>query len=391
MDTTVAVIEKLAELVRLASVSSLESSLDRSNVAVASRIAEYANDLGAKVDLLELGAPYPGKVNVVATWGRGEDALILSGHTDTVPAGTSGWNTDPYQLKNDGRCLYGLGACDMKSFFSLAFAAIEMLGGKALSEKLKRPIVLIGTANEECDMAGARALLDSFESSQVRLGRYAIIGEPTRGVPIRMHKGVAFSEITLRGKSGHSSMPHTGLNALAGMRQVLGELQKIEGEIETVRHSGFAPPYSTINLGRIEGGDAPNRICESCTLQFDTRIVPGMAPEPFFADLDARVLQIAKAGGFVATSRRITSTVAPFETASKSAIVQAVEELTGAQSTSVPFATEGPFFSEMGIETVVFGPGDIAVAHQPNEHLEIATLAPYVDKLARLIQTFTLE
>lgn len=380
----------LEQLVAIPSTSSLSPAIDRSNTQLVAWLADRLASLGATVELLAVPG-HPGKQNIVATLGRGDDALILSGHTDTVPFDFELWQSDPFKLTERNASWYGLGACDMKGFFAYLIAALELLGGRQVGARLRRPIVIVGTANEECDMAGARALLEHFAARPSRLGKHAIIGEPTGGTPIRMHKGVAFSELVIQGRAGHSSMPDSGLNAISVMQDALHHLDTVAEGLKKLSAPGFTPPYATMNLGIISGGDAANRICGSCTLQYDTRLIPGTDAQAFFAQLDGELVNIARQRGATAIARRVTETLPAFETSAHADIVRVAEELTGTQASSVPFATEGPFFNTMGLQTLIWGAGDISVAHQANEHIHIATIEPYVRKLAAAIARFCLD
>ena len=111
----------------------------------------------------------------------------------------------------------------MKGFFALVLEALRDIDLR----RLKNPLVLLATANEESDMCGARALLETHE----QLGRHAVIGEPTGLRPVRLHKGIAMEAIRLRGRSGHSSDPALGINALDGMHLALDVLpKKLQGK-----------------------------------------------------------------------------------------------------------------------------------------------------------------
>ena len=242
----------IGQLVATPSVSSPDARFDQSNRGVVDLVAEWAEELGFSVRIEAL----PGeshKANLIATLGEGDDGLVLSGHTDTVPYDAERWTDDPFELtERDGK-LFGLGTADMKGFFAAALHAIS----RFRPEELRRPITLLGTADEESTMDGARALAEAGE----RFGRYAIIGEPTGLRPIRKHKGVFYVQVTVGGKAGHASNPALGVNAIDGLERVLPALQAWrdaigaryrddEFEVPTPRYSD--PNFFQINYYDVE-------------------------------------------------------------------------------------------------------------------------------------------
>lgn len=356
----------LRELVAMPSTSSPDPAWDRSNRAVAERIADWAESIGFDVELRPLpGAPE--KVNLVARLGAGEGGLVLSGHTDTVPYDESGWDTEPLEAVEKDGALYGLGTADMKGFFASALHAVAGID----RAKLARPLVLLGTADEESGMDGIRALV----ASEPNLGAHAVIGEPTGLAPKRMHKGVMMERVTVEGRSGHASDPSLGRSALDGMVEVATELLALREELaERYRDEAFSVPHPTLNLGRIAGGDSPNRICGHCALDLDLRILPGMVVSEVRAAIERRVRAVVGRRGLEGRVEPLVPPVPPFETPLDALIARVAVEVAGAPLGSVLFGTEGPFLNAAGVTTVVLGPGSISVAHQPNEHVHLADL-----------------
>ena len=370
-------VEMLRDLVAAPSISSARPELDQGNRKVVDLLAGWAEGLGMAVEVLPVPG-HPDKANLIATLGSGPGGLVLAGHADTVPCNPNRWRSDPFTLEErDGR-LYGLGTTDMKGFFPLALQALSEVNPADLHE----PLILLATADEESTMSGARALVDAGRPQ----ARHAIIGEPTGMRPVRAHKGIMMEAVRVVGRSGHSSDPAYGNSALEGMQRVLTELLAWRDELQH-RHTSpaFRVPVPTMNLGAIRGGDAPNRICGECEVQFDLRPLPGMEPEALRRELRQR-LEAALAGtGLELQVETLFPGTAPMETDPGAAIVQAAEELTGHPAESVAFGTEGPYLSELGVETVILGPGDITEAHQPDEFLAVDRLGPYTDLLRALI------
>lgn len=370
--------EMLAALVAAPSVSSTRADLDQGNRAVVDLLAGWCEALGLTVEVMSL-PDQPGKANLIATLGDGPGGLVLAGHTDTVPCDPQLWHSDPFTLdERDGR-LYGLGTADMKGFFPLALEAVRTFRAGDLTE----PVTLLATADEESSMSGARALV---ETGRPR-ARHAVIGEPTGLRPVRAHKGIMMESIHLRGRSGHSSDPAHGVNALEGMHRVIGALMAWREELQGHHHNpAFRVSHPTLNLGHIRGGDSPNRICGECELHIDLRPLPGMEPETLRAELRRRVEAAVSNAGLAVAVTPLFSGTAPMETAADAAVVRAAETLTGAPAEAVAFGTEGPYLAALGMDPIILGPGDIAQAHQPDEYLAADRLQPTVDILRGLIR-----
>lgn len=376
---------RIRALIALPTVSCTDPRHDQSNLPVIHLLAEWLEAVGFRAEVMPVG---DGKANLVATFGGPADqpgGLVLSGHTDTVPCDPGLWTSDPFRAtERDGR-IYGLGSCDMKGFFSLAIEAALRYEAQAY----RRPLVILATADEESSMSGARALL----AENRRLGRQAVIGEPTGLKPIRLHKGVMMEAITVKGRAGHSSDPALGANALDGMHAVISELLAFRAELKAKhRHPAFKVDYPTLNLGSIHGGDNPNRICGCCETQIDIRPLPGMDLEELHQVLANRLAPVlAGHPGLSLELRRLFAGLPPFETPAGAGIVRACEEFTGQGSDAVAFGTEAPFLSQLGMDTVVMGPGYIDQAHQPDEYLPLDHIAPGVEVLGRLIERFCLH
>lgn len=364
----------LSRLISSSSISSPDQSVDEDNREVIACLAEFAEHAGFSVELQELAG---GKQNLIARKGSGTKGLVLSGHSDTVPFNRERWDSDPLELsRRDGK-LFGRGTADMKGFFAAALAAAMRFD----EHTLKRPLMLVATADEESTMDGARALDKSmFESCSV-----AVIGEPTGLVPVSAHKGILMEEVVLRGKSGHSSNPALGVSALDGMRHVLSALGELRSEFEATRDKRFEVPHATLNLGRIVGGDSPNRICSECTLSFDVRMLPGTNVEQLRALLRERLMNSGFDERLEFELYSLAEAIGAFSTADAGRGIDALTARTGQKPISVMFCTEAPFFSALGLETIVCGGGDIAVAHQPNEFITESALHASTELYAGLI------
>lgn len=376
---------QIRALVALPSVSSAHPGFDQGNLAVIHLLADWLDSLGFSVAVTEVS---PGKANLLASLGGGGAAgegLVLSGHTDTVPFDEGRWSCDPFGgAERDGR-LYGLGSCDMKAFFAIAIEAARGFD----AQSLRKPLTLLATADEESSMSGARHLL----AQGLRPGRYAVIGEPTGLKPIRMHKGVMMESLRVHGRSGHSSDPALGANAIEGMHRVIAELLAWRTELQAKHHNPmFKVAGPTLNLGSIHGGDNPNRICGLCETQIDIRPLPGMDLDELRQAMAERLAgALVDFPGLRLEAGPMFGGLPAFETAADAPLVRACEALSGAAAEAVAFGTEAPFLSQLGMETVVFGAGSIAQAHQPDEYLELAQIPPMVAALRGLIGRFCVE
>lgn len=374
--------EMLRTLIGTPSVSSVKPDWDQSNRPVLEPLADWLAAAGFKVEWLEIPG-HSDKANLLGTLGSGPGGLVLAGHSDTVPYDAALWQHDPLRLTEDGGRLYGLGTADMKSFLGLAIEAARGLDGA----QLKHPLMILATADEESAMHGARALVAAGRP----LGRYAVIGEPTGLRPVRAHKGVMGEAIRLVGRSGHASDPSLGNNAIEGMHAVLTALLSWRDELKQAhRDPAFRVAWPTINCGHIHGGDNFNRICGQCELHIDIRPLPGQEPDDLRATLRRRVADAAEPRGLAWEVEPLFPSIPPADTPGTAAIVRAGEELTGHAAEAVSFGTEAPFFAQLGMETMVLGPGDVDQAHQPDEYLAIERIEPMLGMLRGLIRRFCL-
>lgn len=376
-------LDEIAALIAIPSVSSTVVERDMPNRPIIEHLAGRLESGGYRVQIHDVDCDR-GKANLVATVGRGEGGLVVAGHTDTVPCDPELWDSDPFVMSQRGDRIYGLGTCDMKSFFALVLVAAS----EFTARELRRPLTVVATADEETSMAGARALA----AAGVALAGQAVIGEPTGLRPVRAHKGILMERIRVQGRGGHSSDPRLGANAIEGMQRVLASLLAWRTELQQLhRDPGFDVPFPTLNQGRICGGDNPNRICGACEVDLDLRLLPGMALDSFRRQLRERAAAALAGSGCELDCQPLFAGVEPLDTPAHASIVRAAEVLTGASAQAVAFATEGPFFRQLGADVLVLGPGSVAQAHQPNEYLELARLQPMLDLLRQLIRRFCCE
>ncbi|MCP4331909.1 MAG: acetylornithine deacetylase [Gammaproteobacteria bacterium] len=373
--------EMIAQLIATPSVSCVHADMDMSNRGVIEQLAQWCENLGFNVEIQAIDER---KFNLIARAGSGSDGLVLSGHSDTVPCDPKLWSSDPFCAEERNERIYGLGSCDMKSFLALALDASSRVN----LDKLKHPLTLVATADEESTMKGARLIANNGR----KLGSFCVIGEPTDLSPIRQHKGNLTMSIEFLGQSGHASDPSLGNNALEGMYQFLTALFAYRDTIQKrYNDPAFTIPTPTMNLGHIHGGDNSNRICGTCTLLIDIRFLPAMTFETLKADLEQMADEVAEARGLGVVKQIFGDGLPAMDTDEASEIAQYLTHITGKKTGSVGFGTEAPYFNAMQTETIVIGPGSINQAHQPDEFLPIAQIDPTVKMLEGLIERFCLS
>jgi acetylornithine deacetylase len=378
--------QSLTQLIACASISSTQPSWDQGNSEVIQLLATWFEQLDFKVDVKKV----PGtdnKFNLLAKLGSGEGGLLLAGHSDTVPFDESRWQSDPMRVIDKDNRFYGLGTCDMKGFFAFILQVCKGLNGK----KLKKPLYILATADEETTMAGARF----FAESQAIKPDVAIIGEPTNLVPVIMHKGHMSHRISVQGQSGHSSKPSLGVNAIEIMYQVIGELIDLKEKFNlNYKNEAFDVPAPTLNMGAIKGGDNANRICGHCDLDIDLRSLPGMSDDELLHWLSETLKPLAEKYPARISFEELHPSSPSFEQAKDAkddnCLVGIAEEISGHTCCAVNYATEAPFIQQLGCQTIVLGPGSIDQAHQPNEFLAHTEIEKTDKLLVEMIHRYCL-
>ncbi|QIW16612.1 acetylornithine deacetylase [Pasteurellaceae bacterium RH1A] len=374
-------LNRYQELIAIPSISSLRAEYDQSNKPLIDLLANWLADLGFRTEVLPLEGSR-NKYNLLATYGEGEGGLLLAGHTDTVPFDEGRWTFDPFKLTEKGGKLYGLGTADMKGFFAFVVDVVSQLD----LSKLTKPLRILATADEETTMLGAR----TFSATSHIRPACAIIGEPTSLKPIRAHKGHLGEAVRITGRTGHSSDPDRGVNAIELMHEAIGHLSQLKQDLRAKYHNPlFQIPHPTMNFGSIHGGDAVNRICACCELQLDIRPLPGLALQDLWGMLDESLKPLLDKWGDLIDIRHLHAGIPGYECEHSAQIVQVVEKLLGEKCEAVNYCTEAPFIQTL-CPTLVLGPGSIEQAHQPDEYLDMNFIAPTQALLRELIQHFCL-
>jgi len=337
------------------------------------------------------------RVNLFATLkakkSNGKKPIILSGHTDVVPVSKS-WSTDPFKATIKGNKLYGRGACDMKGFIActLAYAPIYS------KTNLDRDIHFSFTFDEETACQGAPILIEELKKKGIKDG-ICIIGEPTNMKIIDAHKGCYEYTTYFEGLAGHSSAPHKGVSAVEYAARYVNKLIELRQKLidRAPKDSIFDPPYSTLQIGGVFGGIAHNVIADKCHVNWETR--PVVKEDGVFlnSELDKYANEVLlpemrKIYPNSSIKKKIIGEIIGFDRDTKSDACELVSSLTGDNSREVvSFGTEAGLFQEIGISTVVCGPGSIEQAHKIDEYIVLDELKKCLDLLEGIKKESTIN
>ena len=332
------------------------------------------------------------RVNLFATIGPGvTDGIVLSGHTDVVPASMAGWTADPFTMRKDNGRLYGRGAVDMKGFLAMVLAMVPAF--KAVEDQLRVPVHIAFTFDEEVGCFGSEQI-PAFLKQHGIAPEMAIIGEPTEMRPFIGHKGGMELTTIVRGTAGHASKPAGTVNAIYYAAKFVEMVNKVAAEkmANPDPSSPFDPPYTSLSVGQITGGEARNVIPDDCRIEWEIRPIPGDDPHITLTrirdfvetDLVPEMQKIAPEAGVDIV---VISDVPAMEARPQSIAANLIARLwTNEMPGVVSFGTDGAYFQQAGMETIVFGPGGMAQMHQPDEYIEEKAISDGLAFLDRLLQ-----
>ncbi len=344
-------------------------------------LIEYVRDLlaGKGIESLIVKDETGKKANLFASTGpRQQPGVLLSGHTDVVPAAGQAWTVPPFEATvRDGR-IYGRGTCDMKGFIALAIDAML----DAADMTLSRPLQLALSHDEEIGCVGVRRLLDVLHLAPLR-PFLCVVGEPTLMQFAIGHKGKSSYRTYCRGQEAHSSLAPRAVNAIHLASDFIAELRKSQVLVEQqgARDEGYDIPYSTVHIGRIDGGKALNIVPNLCTLEFEYRNLPGDDPDLLLAQLRERaevlVREARQLSGVADIEIEIMNEYPALETHPSVEAVRLLHSFAepGTQHIKVSYGTEGGLFAgRLNVPVVVCGPGSIEQAHKPDEFIEVSQM-----------------
>ena len=316
------------------------------------------------------------RVNLFATLkakkSNGKEPIILSGHTDVVPV-SKGWSTDPFvaEIKNDK--LYGRGSCDMKGFLACSLAFADIFSKSNLS----RDIHFSLTFDEETACVGAPLLIKELKKRKIT-NCICIFGYPTKMKIIDSHKACYEYTTFFEGLAGHSSKPDEGVNAAEYASRYVNKLMSLRNDLKNREpdNSIFTPPYSTLSIGGIFGGIAHNVIADKCHVNWETRPVSKQDGIFLNNEIDnyanELLIEMKKKYPNASIRKKIIGEIIGFDRIKDSKACEFVSSITGDNKREVvSFGTEAGLFQEIGISTVVCGPGSIEQAHTIDEFIEL--------------------
>lgn len=317
--------------------------------------------------------------------------VILSGHTDVVPVEGQAWDTDPFILtdKGDGR-LYGRGSCDMKGFIACCLAALPAM----VEADLNKPIYFAFSYDEEIGCLSAPDLIRDIQSTYAEQPKYALIGEPSMMRPTIGQKGICVLETKVNGSAGHSSRIKQEVSAIHESARLILWLENKMNELIAAGRMDerFMPPHSSLHVGMIESGIAPNVIADQATFYWDVRTIPQDDVYAILEEFDVyckgreAALQSTFSGFKIETIQHHPP-VPPLDTAADQSIVELVKHIAhNDQLDAVSYAAEAGQFAEGGYESIICGPGSIAQAHRANEFIDKEQLVLGVNMLQALIR-----
>lgn len=336
----------------------------RTEALCAGWVGAYLRGLGAEVTLDGFA---PDRPNVIARIENGPGQVFaFNTHMDVVPAG-DGWPADPFTLRRDGTSLIGRGACDAKGSLAAMLGAIAELAAER--EKWSGTLLGIFVADEEASSRGAKHLVGQRPAID-----FVVVGEPSGNAPIIAHKGSLRPLVRVQGRTAHSGTPDLGVNAIFQAGRLLPRVEALHAALKTRRHALVGSPSLTVT--RASAGVADNIVPDACDLLLDRRLVPGESAQDALAEIQALL-----GDGIDAEIVELRPTTGgPAETAPDHPVVQAAMAAARAHGVADPTpigfqgACDFVHFRTLGAEGVVLGPGDLRVAHKPEEFVPEAEL-----------------
>ncbi|MDC3091021.1 acetylornithine deacetylase [Rickettsiales bacterium] len=358
-------IEKLiAKLISYKTISESE------NISLLNFITEYLDSYNVSSKIIN---KTNNRANLYARLGPNvSGGIMFSGHTDVVPVEGQKWNSDPFKLKKSGDRLYGRGTSDMKSFIAIVLSLVPEI----VKLNLKRPIDFMFSFDEEIGCVGIQKAIPFIEKIKYKPAS-CIVGEPTEMKVINQHKGKKNFLVIFNGIESHSSLVDKGVNTINYAAKFICFLKSIEEELKKSENldKSFSPPYTSINVGIIDGGIALNIIPKECKVEFEIRDLPNTDSKEIitkikkflFSNLEKEMKKENKA---CSISFHVTNNFPPLKTNQTDSLINlCLRSLNSNNIGSVSFGTEAGVFDKIGIETIVCGPGSINQAHKPDEYI----------------------
>jgi len=305
--------------------------------------------------------------------------LIFACHLDVVPPGDKPWQTPPFEATEKDGKIFGRGSCDMKiGTAAIAAAAAQLVDS---GTQLKGDLIITATAGEETDSCGIIKFYENFKD-KISTPAGIILPEPTNFEIVTGHRGVCWLKITTLGKTAHGSMPHLGINAISSMTKLLKELENFDFAAKD--HPLFGKPSMSIN--QIHAGNATNVIPDSCFIELDIRITPNQNSKEIINKISDIIKTIKADNPDFDAKIEPLRIIDAINTDPDCDFVKNICSITDTDQTRVVgYTTDGPVLTKFGAPLIVFGPGDSALAHQPDEYVETKDLTTAVDTYKKII------
>ncbi len=349
-------------------------------------LAFRLEDAGARVEIMHDDSGR--KANLFATLGPAIDGgIVLSGHSDVVPVSDQDWTSNPFEMVERDGHLYGRGTCDMKGFIAACLAMAPTFAQQVRA----RPLHFAFTYDEETGCIGAGHLAESLKERNLKPS-LAIIGEPTSMRIIEGHKGCYEYSTRFQGLEGHGSNPDLGVNAVEYAVRYVARLLELLDQLQAraPEDSRFDPPWTTLNIGALNGGSVHNVIPPKAQIDWEMRPVQA-ADARFVKDTlrsycdDVLLPAMRRVHPKASIETEVIGEVAGLIPTDSNEALRIVAELTGANSADVvPFGTEAGIFQTLGMDVVVCGPGSIEQAHKADEYLAVEQLDQCLTMLEKL-------
>lgn len=378
MTATLSILEKLV---------SFDTTSSKSNLGLVGYVEEFLKLRGFTVHRITDATG--DKAGLFAETGASGDGVLLSAHTDVVPVAGQHWTVNPFQLTRERDRAYGRGTTDMKGFIASTLA----LADRASQKKLREPLKIVLSYDEEVGCVGIQRMMESL-APMLGQPRACIVGEPTEMQVAIGHKGKAALRAACFGQSGHSALAPNFVNAIELATDFVTELRNLQQELahNSAGDAAYSVPYTTIHVGKLSGGRALNIVADRADVTFEYRHIAADKS----GDLFRRIIEAAERAG--ASHRHIWPearieveqylSYPGLDVSETDEIVTYGRKLAqNEKTTKVAFGTEAGFFSELGIPTVVCGPGSMErQGHVQDEYVELDQLAACDAMMDRLLK-----
>lgn len=293
--------------------------------------------------------------------------IVLSGHLDTVIPNYELYETDPFVLTEKNSKNYGLGTIDMKSFMAIIMDNVEQLKRKA------EPIIGCFTTDEETRFICIQNCIREMKRLNIQ-PKFTIVGEPTSSTIQTVSKGFLGCKIKFHGKACHSSIPQNGINAIYALAKFVSFIEENQNKYINL----------TSNAGVVSGGEIINKVPDYAVLTFDIRSNYNEEIEKFYEEIELKIIELEREYNGIKIVIEKFLTVPPLENQNNSKIHEIAKNM-NIEVGEFSGGCEGGHYTKYSGDAVIFGVGDLGLAHKPNEYVENDEFEKYPSLLFKLI------